>query len=61
MQWLKLSIGLAVALSLANPAFSELAEPRDNPTVASGPACNELFTCLTAFRQDLERLRLIMG
>ena len=61
MQWLKLLVGLAVALSLANPAFSELAEPRDNPTVASGPVCNELFACLTAFHQNLERLRLIMG
>ena len=61
MQWLKLLVGLALTFGLANPVFSEVAGQRDSHTAAPSPACNELFACLTAFRQDLERLRLIMG
>ncbi|MFO1429083.1 MAG: hypothetical protein U1F76_02915 [Candidatus Competibacteraceae bacterium] len=57
-QWL---IGLVLGVALANTAWSEPTEQMDNPMAVSVPACKELFPCLTAFRQDLERLRFIMG
>ena len=60
MQWLKCLVGLALTFGLANSNFSEGAGQGDTPS-ETAPACNELFACLTAFRQDLERLRCIMG
>ena len=61
MSWCKWLIGLVLAFALANSAWSEPTEQGDSPMAASVPACKELFPCLTAFRQDLERLRFIMG
>lgn len=61
MQWFRLLIGLALAPVLASPASSEPTAQAVTPTAAPSAVCNELSTCLTAFRQDLERLRLIMG
>ena len=59
MRYLWFLLGLAVLLCLMNPARSEraaLSAARD-----PGVACSELFICLAAFHQDLERLRQIMG
>lgn len=60
MRYLRVLFGLALALGWNGPLSAETpgaAAATDKP----GVACNELNACLTAFRQDLERLRLIMG